>query len=258
MIKVLSYLRLICLLIIILTSCHKSQPINEISDLQEKRIGLINYLGGDQQANSYFPGANFEAYTNVYEAVNALKKNKISAIIGDILILKKFVSSSHKLQLLDNLLWEEEYVFVMRSHNSDLKNNIDKTIHLLAISGIHNDMIKRWFPDQGQPEKITNLKLSSKNGVLRFGTVFPNEPFSYFNKEEQSIGYDIEIAYFIAQALEMELEVVSLDFYGLIPALLSNRVDFIGGTVTVPEERMKTMLYSEPYYHAKKGILVKK
>lgn len=53
---------------------------------------------------------------------------------------------------------------------------------------------------------------------------------------------------YVAIELDMQLEVVNLDFGGMIPALTSGKVDMTGACITITEERAKSVLFSEPYY----------
>ena len=46
----------------------------------------------------------------------------------------------------------------------------------------------------------------------------------------------------------MQLEVVNMDFGGLIPALVSGKVDMIGAGLSITEERAKQVLFTQSYY----------
>jgi len=53
-------------------------------------------------------------------------------------------------------------------------------------------------------------------------------PFEYYDQggERKIVGFDIDIANYIAKELGFKLEVMDSDFSGLIPALQANRADF--------------------------------
>jgi polar amino acid transport system substrate-binding protein len=57
----------------------------------------------------------------------------------------------------------------------------------------------------------------------------------------------------------MDLEIINIrPFSELIPSLVSRKVDMIGGAIIISEERAKKVLFSEPYFPVRTGILVKK
>ena len=68
---------------------------------------------------------------------------------------------------------------------------------------------------------------------------------------------DVEFAARVAARLNRKLEVVDMDFGGMIPALISGKVDMIGACITITDERKKSVLFSEPYYTGGISALVR-
>lgn len=71
------------------------------------------------------------------------------------------------------------------------------------------------------------------------------------------IGFDVEIAKYITQALGYDLKVIGMDFNGLIPALQAGRADFVMAGMTPTPERRKNVDFSEIYYEAKNTIVAR-
>lgn len=72
---------------------------------------------------------------------------------------------------------------------------------------------------------------------------------------EEIVGFDIDIAKAITSELGYELEIVNMDFSGLIPALQAGRADFVMAGMTPTEERKQNVDFSEVYYDAKQTIV---
>ncbi|MFB2936958.1 ABC transporter substrate-binding protein/permease [Aerosakkonemataceae cyanobacterium BLCC-F154] len=72
------------------------------------------------------------------------------------------------------------------------------------------------------------------------------------------VGFDIDIAKFIAKKLGYELEIRDTDFSGIIPALQSKRADFAMSGMTPTAERKKNVAFSDLYYEAKNTIVSQK
>ena len=64
-------------------------------------------------------------------------------------------------------------------------------------------------------------------------------------KGDEVIGVDAEIAAKIAEKLGVELEVVDMDFDGLINALNANQIDFIGAGFTIKPDREEQVLFTD-------------
>jgi polar amino acid transport system substrate-binding protein len=84
------------------------------------------------------------------------------------------------------------------------------------------------------------------------------EPFSYIDGSGRVVGFDIEVAGQVARKLGKKLDIVSMDFGALIPALASKKVDMIGACIIITEERARKVLFSEPYYSGGMGVMIRK
>jgi len=72
------------------------------------------------------------------------------------------------------------------------------------------------------------------------------------------VGFDIDLAGEIAKKLGAKLEVLNIQFDGLIPALNGNKFDIMVAGVTITEERKKNVDFSTPYMSGGNAIVVQK
>lgn len=72
------------------------------------------------------------------------------------------------------------------------------------------------------------------------------------------VGFDIDIANYIANELGFEYEIKDMDFNGLIPALQSGRADFVMAGMTPKPERLENADFSMIYFEAQNTIVSKK
>lgn len=75
---------------------------------------------------------------------------------------------------------------------------------------------------------------------------------------EYAGGYDVEIAKIIAEGLGKELVVVKTEWDGLVPALLSGKIDAITAGMSPTPERKETIDFSDIYYSSNFIMVVKK
>jgi len=71
-------------------------------------------------------------------------------------------------------------------------------------------------------------------------------------------GYDVEIAKKIAEGLGMELVIVKTEWDGLIPALVSGKIDAIVAGMSPTADRKETIDFSDNYYKSNLVMVVKK
>ncbi len=102
-------------------------------------------------------------------------------------------------------------------------------------------------------------KIKEKDKIV-LGTAADYPPYEFhklINGEDEIVGFDIEIAKQIAADLGVELEIVDMKFDGLLPALVTDDIDFIVAGMVANEERKKTVDFSIPYYQGKQRMLVR-
>ncbi|HEY9879726.1 MAG TPA: basic amino acid ABC transporter substrate-binding protein [Leptolyngbyaceae cyanobacterium] len=93
-------------------------------------------------------------------------------------------------------------------------------------------------------------------GVLKVGTEPAFPPFESQGPGGDLVGFDIDLFKAIGKQAGMEIEFQSLPFDGLIPALQSGSVDAAISSMTITEERAKTVSFSRPYFKAGLAIAV--
>ncbi len=102
------------------------------------------------------------------------------------------------------------------------------------------------------------LSQIQKRGKLIVGTEPTFPPFEFVDEKNQIVGFDIDIAQELAKRLNVKLEIVSLPFDSLIPALQQGKIDIIIAGMTITEERSKVVDFSKSYFNANQAIVVRK
>ncbi|CAM3786101.1 transporter substrate-binding domain-containing protein [Alkalicoccus chagannorensis] len=93
--------------------------------------------------------------------------------------------------------------------------------------------------------------------TLIMGTSADYPPFEYIEtgESEEIVGFDIDLANRITEELGYELEVEDMDFGSLIPALDTDRVDFVMAGMRPTEERRENADFSDIYFRSAHSIV---
>lgn len=102
------------------------------------------------------------------------------------------------------------------------------------------------------------LAAIQKAGKIVVGVEGTYPPFTYHDDDGTLIGYDVEVAQKIGEALGVEVEFVESDWDSLLAGVDSGRLDTVINDVTVTEERTEKYDFSNPYYFNSRQIIVKK
>ena len=109
-------------------------------------------------------------------------------------------------------------------------------------------------------EVLTKVDEIKKAGKIVLGTSADYPPYEFHKAvdgKDEIVGFDIEIAKEIAKDLGVELEIKDMDFDGLLMALNAGKVDFVMAGMTPDAERQKVVDFSEIYYKAVHGVVIK-
>lgn len=97
----------------------------------------------------------------------------------------------------------------------------------------------------------------STGGKLVMVTNAEFPPYEYY-ENNTIVGIDADIARAIADQMGMELEIQDMAFDSLIPAIQSGKADFTAAGMTVNEDRLKNVDFTDTYAQAAQVIIVKK
>lgn len=97
-------------------------------------------------------------------------------------------------------------------------------------------------------------------GKIKVGINFNFKPFGFIDKNGKYVGYDVDLAKYIAQYLVNDPENIEI-----VPVTLSNRllkastgeVDMVVSTITITPQREELVSFSVPYDVAGQAVLVK-
>lgn len=255
-VRMARYLFVLCVFGMV-CGCSAREDITSLSQLAGKTFAVPTGTVADKLVLSKFPQAKFQYFNSVFDAALSVKAGKTDAAAYDEPILKNIAAKNGGLTVLPDMITVDNYGFAVHMDKRELKTAIDNVVAELKKNGTYAAMRERWFPRSGAPAAMPEISSSGESGVLRLGTCATTEPFSFMDGSRTVVGFDIELARYVARKLGKKIEVVDMDFGALIPALISGKVDMIAACITITDERAQKVLFSEPYYTGGIAALVR-
>jgi len=247
------------LFILSFAGCDKKESaITSLTMLQGgKTFAVPTGTVADQFVLEKFPDAKIKYFNTILDCAIAVKADKADAAVYDEPVLKNIAAKIEGLIVLKELLIDDNFGYAVQLQNMELKTAIDEVLAEIKADGTYDDMMKRWFPDHGNPAPMPIIELNGTNGILVFGTAAIAEPMAFVDASQNVVGFDIEFVKYVAKKLGKQLEIVDMEFGAMLPALISGKVDMIGAAISITEERAKKVLFSESYYPSGIAAIVK-
>lgn len=87
------------------------------------------------------------------------------------------------------------------------------------------------------------LQRIQREGVIHTGTEPAFEPFEFIQNGE-TIGYDMDVLHEIAKRMGVKIDQHDMDFNGLLPSLITHKIDMVATSLAPTPERAKKILFT--------------
>lgn len=246
-----------------LTACGGSKAIpntvNSVDDLPGKTIGVQLGTTGDIYASDYEEeGSTIERYNKGADAVQALKQGKVDCVIIDEQPAKAFVAKNPDLKILDEEFALEEYAICVSKDNADLTAKINDALGQLKADGTLDAIISNYIGDdtKGKTPYESPADVDRSNGTLVMATNAAFEPYEFY-ADQKIVGIDADMAQAVCDILGMELQIEDMEFDSIINAVTSGKADIGVAGMTVTEDRLLSVDFSDSYTTATQVVIVR-
>ncbi len=251
---------LLAAMLLSLCACGASVPANtvfSIDDLPGKTIAVQLGTTGDIYASDYeSEGSTIDRYSKGADAVQALKQGKVDCVIIDAEPAKVFVSKNSDLTILEEPFALEEYAICVSKDNAALTTAINGALATLKADGTLDKIISNYIGDDAGSFPYTSTNSDFSGGTLVMATNAEFPPYE-FKEGDKVVGIDADMAQAVADQLKMELKIEDMAFDSIIAAVQGGKASIGVAGMTITEDRLKNIDFTEPYTTATQVIIVR-
>ena len=159
-----------------------------------------------------------------------------------------------QLKILDSKYVTEDYAIAVAKENTDLLDSINTALTALIDNGTVAQVVDYYVSGEGELPAFQQ-DVAADAEVLTMGTNAAFPPYEFY-ENETIVGIDAVIAGLIADQLGMKLDIQDMDFDAIIPAVVSGKIDMGMAGMTVTDERLQSVSFSESYATGVQVVIV--
>ena len=163
-------------------------------------------------------------------------------------------AASVQLKILDSEYVTEDYAIAVAKENTDLLDSINTALTALIDNGTVAQVVDYYVSGEGELPAFQQ-DVAADAEVLTMGTNAAFPPYEFY-ENETIVGIDAVIAGLIADELGMKLDIQDMDFDAIIPAVVSGKIDMGMAGMTVTDERLQSVSFSESYATGVQVVIV--
>lgn len=241
------------------TTAAAEGAVASVDDLPGKSIGVQLGTTGDIFASDYEEqGSTIERFNKGNDAIQALLQGKIDCVMIDEQPAKAFVANTTGLKILEEPFAEEDYAICVSKDNAELTASINEALAKLKADGTLDNIVKNYIGDdtKGQFPYESPADVDRSNGTLVMATNAYFEPYEFY-QGDKVVGIDADMAQAVCDVLGYELKIEDMEFDSIINAIQSGKADIGVAGITVTEDRLQSVDFTDSYASSKQVIIVK-
>ena len=157
------------------------------------------------------------------------------------------------LKILDTEYVEEDYAICVAKDNDEFLGDINAALAELKEEGVTDKIVAKYI--SGIENDLSFQQNVEGKPELHMATNAQFPPYEYY-EGDKIVGIDAEMAAAIADKLDMKLVIDDKDFDAIITAVQSGKADMGMAGMTVTEDRLQSINFSDSYATGKQVVIV--
>ena len=236
----------------------KSEAPNEpdYTDYIGKRVGIQTGSSFESMTFEKFPDSEYLYFDTFSDLITALANDKIDGFMANEPNIKMASMQQENISYLKKPLMEDNYCFGFQKNterSNKLRTQFNELLAELKSSGELDNLNEKWFANDDDIQIIDDSGLTGENGEIVVAISPDNLPFAYVSDNELK-GLSVDFITLFAQKYGYTVKYEYGNTAACIAGITSGKYDILAGSLSVTEERKKSMDFSDVVYNG--GVML--
>ena len=216
-----------------------------LEDFNGKTLAIGTGSAQEAIIEKEYPQINLMRLEMPTDMIQALRSNLCEAVVLDGHMLK-FYTLRHSELVLSDIVLCEFPIGAGFPKGSDLKSHFDEFLEKIKVDGTYGKIYDNWINNAITAE-LPEIKFDNSKKPIRIATCSTTPPMSFIRNGEH-VGFEVELAMRFGEYMGRPVELCDMYFSGIIQSVVGGTVDFALSSLSITEERAKSIDFSIPYY----------
>lgn len=244
--------------ILMICGCGKTKnTVNSLDDLEGKTIGVQMKTTGDVYSSD-IKDAQIKRFNKGEDAVKALRKGVVDAVMIDDEPAKVFAEKYDDVRILSEPYAEEEYGIAVNKDEQKLLQQINQALEELKKEGTLDEIKKAWLQDGEKETAYSSKSQKAGNGELVMATNAEFPPYESKDSSGEIVGIDVDMMKAVCDKLDRKLKITDTAFDSIVVNVERKMADVGVAAMTITDERKKSVNFTDAYMTATQVVVVRK
>ena len=207
------------------------------------------------RSDSYPAWKSMSKIRKIWKGSTLIMKKLASLLLALVLVLGLAACGQKTvtLKILDTEYAIEDYAIAIAKENADLLNKVNAALATITGNGTAQRIVDKYISGAGHD--MTFQANAEGKPELHMATNAQFPPYEYY-EDNAIVGIDAEMAAAIADELDMKLVIDDMEFDAIITAVQTGKADMGMAGLTVTDERLQNVNFSDSYATGIQSIIV--
>lgn len=228
---------------------------NTIEDFNGKSIAIGTGSAQEAIIEKEYPGIKLMRLEMATDMIQALSSKQCEAAVMDGHILKYYTLKNKDLVLSDIVLCEFPLGAAF-TKGSELREPFNEFIKKIKGDGTYEQIYDNWI-NNALTAKLPEIEYDNSKEPIRIATCSTLPPMSFI-RDGKLIGFEIELGMRFGEYMGRPVEWCDMYFSGIVQSVVGGTQDMALSSMSITEERAKSIDFSIPYYDGNIQVCIRK